>query len=372
MSTIDFTVMKNTFLLMALAIATPVFGALPMAPAQVCVDDNCVAAPAPVISRLSKKWHPGSYLKTQGTPTVSGYQQSITSQIGKTTESELIRGALIAYAWGTLEPSNGRYDWSPVYEHLNWLQAHGKYLIVDLTYKNFSTTGIGSLVPIDLRGSVVAGTSSNAAYIASLWRQSEMDRFIRFLRAFAAEFDGHAALELVRTSETSPSFQGGAPGDYSAEVYAVQLKRMYSAMSSAFVRTNVTAAVNSLNDNAAGLIETAYQQGMGRSSPDAMDDNGARIFRGEQVSGQGPTIRDYRALMPHETVASQPVLEGKDGTRLPSEILSWAASNKVTHVAWVATLSGARSWDAILSAINQNGSSLWASCPKNYKGCELQ
>lgn len=362
--------MKTKYLIAAMLLSNSLFGSVPKAPSPVCVDENCTTSPPPL--QGSKKWHPGHYLKTQGESTEGGYQESVNSQLGRTLNSDLIRGAFITYAWGTLEPTNGKYNWTPVYEHLNWMQSHGKYLIVDLTYKNFGSHGIGTLVPSDLRGSVVAGTSSNAAYIAALWRQAEMDRFIRFLQAFATEFDSNPALELVRTTESAPSFQNGAPADYEASVYAAQIKRMYAAMASSFVRTNATASVNSLNDNAAGLIEAAYQLGMGRSSPDAIDDNGARIFRGEQVQGQGTTVRDYRGLMPHEAIASQPTLAGKEGIRAPIEVVRWAVTNKVTHVAWVASLSGQSSWAEILNAIKQPESSLWAVCPKNYQACESQ
>ena len=359
--------MKTIFAFATLLLSPSLYGEVPKPPPQICIDNNCVSAS--MQSGDGKKWHPGHYLKTQGVSTESGYQESVTAQLNKTLGSDLIRGAFISYAWGTLEPSDGKYNWSPVHEHLNWLKAHGKSLIVDLEYKSFGAAGVGSLVPSDLQGSVVIGTSSNTSYIAALWRQPEMDRFIRFLRAFAAEFDGDEALELVRTSESAPSFQNGAPADYTSIAYATQLKRMYAVMSSAFVRTNVTASVNSLNNSAAELIEAAYQLGMGLSSPDAIDDNGARIFRGEQVSGQGTAVRDYRGLAPHEVIASKPTLDGKEGVRVPAEVIGWAVSNKVTHLSWVATLSGERSWAAILDAISRPSSALLAVCPKNYRSC---
>lgn len=311
----------------------------------------------------AKKWHPGHYHKTQGTWNATGYCDIVTPQLTRATESANLRGEWVVYAWGAIETSNGVYDWSCVDSHVAYMASIGKYLIIDLAYKVFSPSP-GNIVPSDLTSRVVTGTGAQPVQIAPIWESDVADRYIRFLEAFAARYDSNPTVEMVQLSESAPSFGGGNPSaTYSTSALATQLRRIYAAAAVAFDQTVFAPMINSLSNEAAGLIEYAYSQGLGLGNPDAFDDFGSQIFAGVQVSGQGTTVRDYRGLMPREAKASAPVLGGKDDNGPATNIINWAQTNDVTHLSWVSSVTSAgNTWSAILSAIAADPL-LYTACP---------
>lgn len=318
----------------------------------------------------AKKWHPGHYHKTQGPWNATGYCATVTSQLTRATESTHLRGEWVAYAWGAIETTDGVYDWSCVDAHIAYLASVGKYLIADLAYKAFSPSP-GNIVPADLTSRVVTGTGTQPVQIAPIWEADVADRYIRFLEAFAARYDSNPTVELVQMSESAPSFGGGNPSaTYSTSALATQLKRVYSAAAAAFDQTVFAPMVNSLSNQAAGLIEHAYSLGLGVGSPDAFTvsangdlDAGSLIFSGTQVAGQGTTVRDYRGLIPHEVKGSDPVLGGKDDNGPATNLIDWAQTHDVTHMSWISSVTRTgNTWSAILSAIAADPL-LFTACP---------
>lgn len=345
----------------------------PNPPDPFCVEASGCGSSGGGGSPEAKKWNPGHYMKPQGNHAQSDqskYYSSVTSQLAKVDDSSEIRGALIGYAWGALEPSNGNYDWGPVYTHLNYLEARGKKLIVSVLIKCFGTD-CGRLAPSDLTSEVYVTARQSPTSIVSVWKTENMDRYIRFMEAFAAEFDGHPALEMVLGAESTPSLGGETPANYSKGAYADQLKRMYSAQAEAFRSTNVIANVNFLGGEVSGLIEHAYQVGAGRGLPDLFDSNGSLVFRGE-CAGSDCGVRDYRGMIPHLGVISTPTLTGKHDTAVdsPDEIISYGLTNKLTHYAWVTNEGGEDSWSNIISAIESTNPDGHTACPTAYeRGC---
>lgn len=311
----------------------------------------------------AKKWHPGHYHKSQGSWNATGYCDIVTSQLTRATESSNLRGEWVVYSWGAIETNDGVYDWSCVDSHVAYMASIGKYLIVDLAYKVFSTSP-GNILPADLLSRVVTGTGAQPVQIAPIWETDMADRYIRFLEAFAARYDANPNVEMVQLSESAPSFGGGSPSaTYSTSALATQLGRIYAAAAAAFDQTIFAPMINSLSNQAAGLVETAYGLGLGIGNPDAFDDAGSQIFAGTQVAGQGTTVRDYRGLIPREAKASAPVLGGKDDNGPATNIIDWAQLNDVTHLSWVSSVTVAgNTWNAILAAIAADPI-LFTACP---------
>jgi hypothetical protein len=351
------------------------------APGQAdCPATQPAPAPAP-----GMKWHPGHYLKTQGNhgqADQTKYLDQVASQLPKTTDSDLIQGALVSYAWGAVEPTLGKYDWSPIYKHLNYLSAHGKRLIIDVEYKCF-WSDCSKLAPVELEpngscspipcedGKVWA---SGRATIVEVWDKSVMDHFLAMWQALAAEFDANPYVELVTTAESAPSLKSTNPPGYSTSVLAAQLQRLYTLWSSSFETTTCMALINALGNEVAGLVEDAYQAGCGQGGPDLGDTDGNIVFRGEDSGGNVAT-RDYRKLIPHFEIVSSSTLTGGFGTAVdtPAEVIAWGRANRVTHYAWVSSLSGEDSWANVLAAIKAVDLSDQMSCPTAYEqGCNTQ
>ncbi len=301
---------------------------------------------------VGKKWHPGHYVKTQGNhaPSKSGvqsYVNDVTRQLGYTTDSNQIRGALVSYSWGMLEPRRGQYDWSPVYRHLDWLASRGKRLLINVETKCFRTK-CETLSPQNLQAENI---TTNSGFIAPIWRRHVMDQLIAFSNAFAAEFDNHPYVEMVGVGgESCPSFGGvKVPKDYSHKTYANELMRLQNAQSKAYRRTHVHQMINcDPGQQFAAVLESAYQRNLARSSPDSHNDPGAMLFR-----GRNGAVRDYRGRMPHLTYMSQPNLGGKDSLLPMSNVVRQVNDLGITHIAWITT-SKSPNWKGIVSVLESN------------------
>ena len=325
--------------------------ASPKPPSGLCATGvACLSQDSSNIS-LGKKWNPGHYLKTQGNaaPSVSGQQSyfnDITRQLGQTTSSNQIKGAVVLYSWGSLEPRRGQYNWAPVYSHLNYLASRGKRLIVHVETKCFRSS-CPTLAPQNLQGEVVA---NNSGFIVPVWRSHVMDQLIAFSNAFAAEFDNHPHIEMVGTmGENCTSFGKNTPKDYSHRAYASQVMRLQDSQSVAFKRTHVFNMINcDPGGEFAAVLENGYRRKLVRSSPDSHNEPGAMLFR-----GRNGAVRDYRGRMPHMTYMSAPNLGGKDNLLPMSNVARQISDLSITHVAWVSTSSSA-SWKTILSMLESN------------------
>lgn len=315
------------------------------------------------------KWHPGHYVKTQGTASQTNqdaYWSGVLGYYSRIDDSPYLRGAYVDIAWGAFNPTGAAYDWSRIDAALNALDPYNGRLLLAVGYKNF-TTSAGLICPSDLAAAHTYSTSSG--WITAVWRSAVMDRFISAMQALAARYDNDPRLELVTWSESAPSWAAVTPpADYSNLALSTQIQRLATSASAAFAQTNVFINVNSLSGQLTQIIETGYQNACGFGTPDAVDTNAIRLFRGETVSGEQVPPRDYRGLMPHHEVASQPTLGGKDDNGPPSNIINWAQANSVTHLSWVTTVSTSpNTWAEILTAIAADPN-LSVTCPTVYGG----
>jgi len=346
----------------------------PNPPGLLCVDgsSNCDSTSTGTSDR--KKWNPGHYIKPQGNHAQSdkeAFYNSITNQLAKTADSPEIKGAQITYSWGMVEPTLGNYDFEPIYRHLDYLSSRGLKAILSINTKCFGNN-CGSLAPADLQSAVYVTPKDPPTLTMALWEEENMDHYIRLWDALAEEFDDNPAVEMVLGAESTPSLSGSNPPGFTKGVYADQLKRLYSAQAAAFKNTNVIANINFLTDEVAGLVEHAYQVGVGRGMPDIFDSDGSFIFRGE-CEDKECGIRDYRGMIPHFGVASYQQLIGKfsDYSDDPPETIEYGIENKITHYAWVTNESGEDSWPNIISAIEAADPDGHTACPTAYtKGCQ--
>jgi hypothetical protein len=345
----------------------------PEAPA-LCIEEsgNC-GSPIPV-SAGSKKWNPGHYIKPQGNHAqtdIEKFLTSVTNQLAKTGDSQEIKGSMITYSWGMLEPTLGNYDFAPIYRHLDYLSSRGLKAILSVNTKCFGND-CGSLAPADLQDAVFVTANTKGTLTMALWEEEYMDLYIRLWDALGAEFDNNPAVEMVLGAESTPSLAGGSPDGFTKGGYADQLKRLYSAQVAAFPTTNVIANINFLSGEVSGLLEHAYAVGVGRGMPDIIDSDGSLLFRGE-CEDKECAVRDYRGSIPHFGVASFQQLTGKFGdyTDSPAETIEYGLENKITHYGWVTNESGEDSWDNIVIAIEAASPDGHTACPTQYaQGCQ--
>lgn len=309
-----------------------------------------------------KKWHPGHGLKIKddtGTATV------LTEQIAQINsylnDSEYLTWVHYRPRWGRLNTTGSTYSWASVESICN--AAGAKRVVIDISYKGFG--GVDDYIaPLDLMSELIA---TGSGWIMPVWRPAIMDRFIAYVTAMGAVYDEDARIEGLVMCESASSLVSPFPADYSRSALATQLKRLYSASVIAWPHTSVFANLNSLSGELVGLLEHAHVENMGFSSPDAVDTNGVRLFRGETVATEGTPDMDHRGVMPHLEVASSPVLGGKDDNGPPSNVINWSQTNSVTHLSWYAGGTATYSWASILSAIEADPL-LTTACPSVFGG----
>jgi hypothetical protein len=298
----------------------------------------------------------------------AGVQRNLDAYI---QSSDKILGAYVIYGWGALETDKGVYDWSRVYDNLNWLAARGKHLLVAVEHKCYG--GMDNpewVVPENLERAV---EPHKAGIIGALWRRDVADQYIDFMRAFAAEFDDHPNVEMVSfIPETCPGFGSlKLPADYSTSGYSAQIQRIYNAAAVAFRQTVFAGGVNCpMNGEAVNLIEALYQNGQGRAGPDAHAVVGYKVFKGEDGAA-----RDYRGQIPHRVIVSAPNLGGFSDILPLSKIQSLLDGGSVTHVAWVLSSGASGGGKAdIISHIGKPENDTVKKCPSqlnvHFGGCQ--
>jgi hypothetical protein len=329
----------------------------------------------PPIQLPGVKWNPGHYVRAHGGPSAgdqdlywAGIQASLDNHV---MDSDEFLGAYIIYSWGYLETDNGVYpNWSKVHEHLDWLAARGKRLLLAVEHKSYNNIFDPEWVaPKNLENET---EPHQAGLITGLWRPAVMDQYIAFMEAFAAEFDGHPALEQVSfVPETAYGISAPSrAADYSDAAYSTQLQRMYDAAALAFTQTTFTGGVNYIGDVEDELVEALYQNGQGRCGPDAHAVDGYDIF-----IGTSPAVRDYRGTIPHRVIVSSPNLGGFSDILPLSNIQALLDNGSVTHAVWslISSTPGGTKTD-IINWIETPGNETYQACPTRtaalFGGCK--
>jgi len=362
----------NRFLVMLLLLASVrVQADVPMAPQELCIDDECVAAQA---SSQGVKWHPGHYMlvfRGEGLDTV------LNSRIPEVCKESALQGLQYRVQWYDLESTRGSYTFGDVDRIYSALEACGKRLVLQVMAVEFGGTDSDGIVPEYVRtGAEFNGgvARTNSGYIARLWEAPVMDRFIALSRALAARYDQRPYFEGIVVAETATS---GVEDGYSAEAWIAQLKRAIPAMVTAWPSTNVIVYNNFLQGSSDSQF-VDFVQFLSRSraalgGPDVLPpphsgSKSERIFRGE-LGGV-----DLRGAMPVAMAVQTPELGGKEGTFTPQELYDHCVdTNRCNHMFWIrntTTGGAAQQWGTgILPFIRQNPRTN-ETCPSSFSACK--
>lgn len=290
----------------------------------------------------AKRWNPGHYIKTQGTDTrtdQANYWSVVFNGMDQAAAFGPMVGCYVNVAWGSFNTTGSTFVWTDLDALFARAESQGLKLIVAITFKNFNVGTMGLIAPADLAVLNTHVYATSSGYVVAVWRAAIMTRFIAAVQAFADRYSDHPNLESLSWSESSPSLNiPSPPADYTRAGLSTQLQRLTVAAAPMFPTSWVMCNVNSLVGQLTQMINAAFTAGAGFSTPDAVDTNGIRIFRGETVGNeQPPTNGDLRGRMLHEEIASSPVLGGKDDNGPATNVIDWAQVNDVTHLCWVTT-----------------------------------
>ena len=327
-----------------------------------------------------KKWHPAHLHKNEVQPGSSGWLTSTLAALNThVAGSSVFQGSEIDIMWAEFEPTNGAWNFSALDTLIAWAETNNKRLLIQVADKRFNSLNRNGIIPVDLMAAhLITATAANGSSqsVGAKWRAAYMDRFIRFWEEFASRYDSEPRIEMVSPEECSVGLSFSAPPagaeDMTREAITTQLIRLYQANGLAWQRTVWSANINSLSGFINTLMEAAYQAGCGWCSPDAVDTAGCRVFRGLTAgSGNEPSPpRDYRGLMAAASIASSPVLGGKDDNGPPSNVINWAQTQSLTHLSWVLSKPSPNTKAQILSAIAADPN-LYTACPSVFSSCDV-
>lgn len=310
----------------------------------------------------ARKWHPGHGIKVSDDYGGSGDLAKQQGEMNDLADSAHLKFAHVRMRWGRINTTGSTYDWSPIDSHLAHLQTLGKKLILQVQTKSFGSGAYTMLAPLDI---LAANTvQANNGWTVALWRPAVMDRYIATMEQIALRYDDDVRLEGITWAESSPSIVVSQYPDYSRSGFATQLKRLYAAAGTYFTGTTPLANLNSLAGEIPGLLEEAYQQGIGFAAPDIKDEAGNVSFTGEQAAGYPAPVRDYRGLMANSNVMSVLSMEVFANC---AAIIDWAQDHAVTHLGWIQYGTGAFSWSNVVAAITADPT-LYTTCPTNHAG----
>lgn len=153
--------------------------------------------------------------------------------------TERIEGAQIKYVWRDLETSKGVYDFSMVREDLEFLNAHGKRLFIQLQDVSFDKARLN--VPDYLihdpeyHGGLAR---QGGGWMARRWDPAVQDRFAALLSALGKEFDGR--VEGLNFAETSIDVDSASlPAGFTYDAYRDGIIANMKAAKRAFKRSTV-------------------------------------------------------------------------------------------------------------------------------------
>jgi hypothetical protein len=182
-----------------------------------------------------KKWFPGHYIDNG----VDAYDLTPkTKSILFGPDARLITGVFIYATWSIHETSYGVFNFDNIRKLLSQLPV-GKKLALSLAWQAWGGK-IASPVPADMVGKVGYDQgyriSSKGHPFATIHMKSTMDRYLRFVRAFAKEFDNDPRLAFVTTAEI-PYEKELHVGQYTYTQHRDNLFRMATLFPAIFPKT---------------------------------------------------------------------------------------------------------------------------------------
>ena len=374
--------------LFSCALLSTAQAAKPNPPEPFCIDNDCVATPAP-IGDGAKKFHPGHYtwvgeLRLQD----AANQTAILNFIDTLANEPHVKGIqLIAY-WSALEGTTaGNYTqgFATVDKILARLAKYDKRLMLSIQERTFGASGSDHsryFPTYIVNGSQYGITSTTVGLAARVWQAPTNDRIIALSKAYGERYNDHPNFEMFTLAETSLNLAAGTDG-FSNAALATQIKRLVDAASKHWPNTAIRVSTNWIGTDALmkDLIDYAVARNVAVGGPDVLpreDISANRAFAG----ALGGT--DYRGKSPWVSEIQAPELSGKEGTWTPSQLYnhalngggaSGAVAQKPQYMIWYMNTwagSSPQFWSTgILPFIRSvKGAVATTACPTLYKsGC---
>ena len=230
-------------------------------------------------------------------------------------ENPNIEGAQVIYTWRLLERGKDEYNFAPIRENLELLEAHGKKLWIQLQDVSFSESRI-NVPQYLLTDSIYHGGAAKqynipgdddskavlSGWVARRWDPAVQERFHKLLFALGKEFDGRiAGINLPETSLVFGTSGHLFPAGFSHDAYRRSIIVNMKALKLAFPRSVAMQYANFMPGewrptNDKGYLRDVYNAaraaGVGVGGPDLMP------YREGQLKSSYPLIHEVANSIP--------------------------------------------------------------------------
>lgn len=194
-----------------------------------------------------------------------------------------IRGAQVMYIWSELEPRRDEYDFASIDEDLQYLEAHGKTLFVqlqDATFYDRFQPAPDYLRSPEFDGGVVAQRDDDGeaeGWVVKRWNPAVRARFAKLLAALGERFDGR--VEGLNLQESAIGVTPGDEPGFTAPIYVESLRANMRALKNAFPNSTTLLYANFMPGEwlpweDEGYLRSIYRYGeeigVGLGAPDLM------------------------------------------------------------------------------------------------------
>ncbi len=201
----------------------------------------------------------------------------------------LVKGIVIVPNWYTLEPEEGQYDWSSIYDAIGRAEAMGKEVTITPYAQTFHsladnpyTAGVPKYIVDDHQtygGSPGHGgleaQKNNSGWAVRRWDSEVMDRLTEMYQALVEEFDGNPSVPMLMFGpETSLKLDTPNIPDYSPEKYVAEYAELMEEVAATAQHMELSMQMNWLpewgNKGIQALYDVAKANGISVGSPDLM------------------------------------------------------------------------------------------------------
>lgn len=232
-------------------------------------------------------------------------------------------GTQLKYTWPELEPEKDKYDFNAIEKDLNFLNAHGKKLFIQI--QDLSFTVSRKYVPkyllneAEFHGGAslhYSGEGEDAkpeGWIARRWDKAVRNRFQKLLKELGKQFDGRiAGINLPETA-----FSHGDKEDFTPSNYRDAIVETMKAMKSAFTKSVTMQYANFMpgewlphedHGYLRDVYESASKLGVGVGGPDLLPFKKGQLnhayrfipeFSGKIPTGIATQWDNYKHLNPN-------------------------------------------------------------------------
>jgi hypothetical protein len=234
------------------------------------------------------KWHPGHYSMLYMTTTDSDMPLIING----IADMPGILGIQRTYKWKSLEPIEGRYDFSSIKKDLAALAAIGKRLVVQVQVKS-NKSGQAFVPSYLLTGEYDGGiyNCTNGGNNAAYWNAGVQERMVALVEELGRQLDDYPNLEAVNFDETAPSTRDEVWLKAHLDDYLAGMMRVVLAAKQAFPHTVVLQYINWPVKPLPGMIAKFKSAGVGVGGPDVyVEDQGLAQGAYRYIRSVGGTL----------------------------------------------------------------------------------